>query len=102
MTVRADEVAPRLFRVENVAPSGWSWNMLLVRLADGDLLVHSPTWAGEGTFEAVEALGRPSVLFAPNHFHHLPCDAFASAIRARAPSPARRRSRAFASRATRD
>ena len=33
--------------------------------------MHSPTWDGEGTFERLEAIGRPTVLFAPNHFHHL-------------------------------
>lgn len=75
-TIAAEEVAPHLFRVEKVAPSGWSWNMLLVRFSDGSLLIQSPTWAGEGTFEAVEAIGRPTVLFAPNHFHHLHLERF--------------------------
>jgi hypothetical protein len=45
--------------------------MALVRLPSGGLLVHSPTWNGDGTFERVEAVGRPEVLLAPNYFHHV-------------------------------
>jgi hypothetical protein len=60
-----------IHRFEKVAKSGWCWNMHAVPLPDGGLLVHSPTWLGEGTFERLEALGTPRVLFAPNHYHHL-------------------------------
>lgn len=52
-------------------PSGWVLSMHLVRLPSGGLLVHSPLWLGEDTFERVERVGRPEILFAPNHFHHL-------------------------------
>ncbi len=62
--------------LEKVAPTGWSWSMQLVRLAGGGVLVHSPTWLGEGTFERVSAIGEPRVLFAPNHFHHLSLQRF--------------------------
>jgi hypothetical protein len=55
--------------IEKVVPSGWSLNMVLVRLGDGRVLVHSPTWHDDPAL--VEASGRPAALFAPNHFHHL-------------------------------
>jgi hypothetical protein len=58
-------------RMEKAQPNGWSLNMYLVSLGNGELLVHSPTWLGEGTFEKVEAVGTPRILWAPNHFHHL-------------------------------
>ncbi len=45
--------------------------MYAVRLRDGRTLLHSPTWVGDDTFERLEAIGPPGVLFAPNHFHHL-------------------------------
>jgi hypothetical protein len=45
--------------------------MILVRLPDGGVLVHSPTWVGPDTFAKVQDFGEPRVLFAPNHFHHL-------------------------------
>jgi hypothetical protein len=58
-------------RLEKVLPSGWSMNMLLVRLRDGGLLVHSPTWLGDDTFARVDQIGPVRALFAPNHYHHL-------------------------------
>jgi hypothetical protein len=58
-------------RLEKVQESGWGLGMHLVPLRNGGLLVHSPTWLGPATFGRVEALGRPEVLLAPNHFHHL-------------------------------
>jgi hypothetical protein len=45
--------------------------MYVIPLRDGRTLLHSPTWMGDDTFERIDALGRPGVLFAPNHFHHL-------------------------------
>ena len=45
--------------------------MTLMRLPDGGVLVHSPTWLGDDTFARVAAVGEPRILFAPNHFHHL-------------------------------
>lgn len=50
---------------------GWSFGMFLVPLGGGGLLVHSPTWLGDKTFETVDKHGAPKILFAPNHFHHL-------------------------------
>jgi hypothetical protein len=67
----------RVARIEKVVPSGWSLNMTLVRLDDGGVLVHSPTWIDDDTFARVEEHGEPRVLFAPNHFHHLSLKRFA-------------------------
>jgi hypothetical protein len=67
----ATEIAPGIHRMERIEPNGWSLNMILVDLGNRDLLVYSPTWFGEGTFEKVDAIGTPRVLFAPNHFHHV-------------------------------
>ena len=64
-------IAPGLHCFERVLPSGWGLNMHVLELPAGGLLVYSPTWLGEGTFEAVERLGAPRVLVAPNHFQHL-------------------------------
>lgn len=67
LTPKATEVSV----FELVKPSGWSLNMIAAKLPGGALLLYSPTWMGEGTFEAVAALGEPTVLVAPNHFHHM-------------------------------
>jgi hypothetical protein len=67
----------RVTAIEKVKPSGWSLNMLVVRLDDGGVLVHSPTWEDETTFERVAAIGEPRILFAPNHFHHMSLKRFA-------------------------
>jgi hypothetical protein len=70
--------------LEKARSSGWGLNMILVPLPGGGLLVHSPTWLGDDTFDRVAALGEPKILFAPNHFHHLSLGRF----RARWPAAA--------------
>jgi hypothetical protein len=57
--------------IDVVDRRGWRLNMSLVRLPSGGVLVHSPTFGDDGTFARIEQVGRPEVLFAPNHFHHL-------------------------------
>jgi hypothetical protein len=69
--VEAERIAPGLWRLEKRHDWGWSVGMLLAELPGGGLLVHSPTWCGEGTFEAVEKIGEVRAIVAPNHFHHL-------------------------------
>ncbi len=64
-------VAPLVHRFEKVMKAGWGLNMLTLNLPNQGLLVYSPTWLGEGTFEALETLGEVRVIVAPNHFHHL-------------------------------
>ena len=67
----ANPAPPGVHSLEKVLPTGWGLNMHLVDLPNRGLLVHSPTWLGDDTFARVEKLGKPTVLFAPNHFHHL-------------------------------
>lgn len=62
---------PRVIRFERRRASGWPLAMHAVTFDDGGLLLHSPTWLGDATVADVEAHGRPTLLFAPNHFHHL-------------------------------
>ncbi len=48
------------------------WNAFAMRLVDGSLAVLSaPPSPGEGEVAELEALGQPSVLLAPNHYHNL-------------------------------
>lgn len=68
----------KIERIERRDKNGWPLAMHVVDLGPRgssggipDLLVHSPTWIGEPTFERIDALGRPRLIFAPNHFHHL-------------------------------
>jgi hypothetical protein len=65
------EIAPGVLRFEKVEPSGWCFNMFVVKLPCEKLLVHSPTWLGDETFAAIDALGEVAVLLAPNSYHHL-------------------------------
>ncbi len=53
--------------------------MTLVRLPGSKLLVHSPIGWSPGLAEAVERLGSPTYLIAPNRFHHLYAQAWRSA-----------------------
>jgi protein-S-isoprenylcysteine O-methyltransferase Ste14 len=67
------QVAPGVLRIEKVATSGWCWNMVLVMLPGGRLLVYNPTSLGTGddVFARLDALGEVTVLVAPNNVHHL-------------------------------
>lgn len=65
-------------RSTNVDGAGWEVGMHVVPLPGGASLVFSPTWHGEGTFEQVAAVGEPTVLVAPNHFHHMQVKRFAA------------------------
>lgn len=69
--LRPIHVDDGIVRFRRIEPSGWELGMMVVSLPDGGTLVHSPTWLGDGTFEAIEKIGTPRVLFAPNHYHHL-------------------------------
>ena len=61
----------RITRFERRRPSGWPTVMHVVRLYRDELLIHSPTWIDDATFDEIAKLGTPRMLFAPNHFHHL-------------------------------
>jgi hypothetical protein len=68
--ITSEEIVPGVHRIEKVFGWGWSLSMHLLALPGGGLVVHSPTWCGEGTFEAIDALGEVRAILAPNHFHH--------------------------------
>jgi hypothetical protein len=68
--IRSEEVLPGVHRLEKLLPWGFSLSMHVMALPDGGVLVHSPTWCGDGTFEAVDALGEVRAIVVPNHFHH--------------------------------
>lgn len=69
-------VVPGVHRLDKVLDWGWSIGMHLLELPGGGVLVHSPTWCGEGTFDAIDALGEVRAILAPNHFHHLGIERF--------------------------
>jgi hypothetical protein len=64
-------VPDEIVRLVRTQKNGWELGMHLVRLPDGGVLVHSPTWLGDDTFDRIEAVGPPRVLLAPNFFHHM-------------------------------
>jgi len=69
--MRVEQIVPGVYRLEKVLDWGFATSMHLLTLADGGVLVYSPTWCGDGTFEAVEGLGPVRAIVVPNHFHHL-------------------------------
>ena len=46
-------------------------NMVVYKMKDGGLLIHSAIALDEAGFKALEALGEPTVLIVPNGFHPL-------------------------------
>lgn len=53
--------------------------MTVLRLADGSLLLHSPSAMTPARRAAVDALGRVAHLYSPNTFHHLALGEWAAA-----------------------
>lgn len=52
--------------------SEFSLNTIALRLADGTLLLYSPSRGlGDATHRQLTELGKVSAIVAPNHFHHL-------------------------------
>lgn len=60
-----------IVQLHRTQPSGWRIGMFVVPLGDGRLLLYSPTWLGPKTAERISAYGKPAVVLAPNHYHHL-------------------------------
>ena len=54
--------------------------MAVLRLGDGSLLLYSPLEATPERRAAVEAIGEPKHIYAPNLFHHLHVGSWASAF----------------------
>lgn len=71
MTAAAD-AGQRFTVVEKRTPAGWMFSSAALRLRDGTALIYSPTrLLPPGAHEALLAVGRPAILLAPNHYHHL-------------------------------
>lgn len=50
---------------------GWYWRNMAVELDSGELLIYSPiVGMGDAAHQGLAALGKPTVLLAPNHFHY--------------------------------
>lgn len=66
-----DEAAG-LWALETFNKDGFSLRTTALRLRDGGVLLVSPTRGlGDAAHDELLGLGKPSVLLAPNHFHHL-------------------------------
>lgn len=64
--------AAGLWALESFNEQGFSLRTTALRLRDGGVLLASPTRGlGDAAHAELAALGKPSVLFAPNHFHRL-------------------------------
>lgn len=72
-----EELAPRLWCVRGSLPrSPLPRNMVVYRLADGGLLLHSPVALDPPGTEALEALGTPRILVVPNGMHRADAPVF--------------------------
>jgi hypothetical protein len=69
-------VRPPYIRVVKPHPAGAYLNMWLVPLRDGSLLIHSPTYDSDATYDTVDTHGVPRLLFAPTGPHHLSLERF--------------------------
>ena len=71
------ELAPRLWRVTGSLPrSPLPRTMVIYRLADGGLLIHSAVALDEAGMAALEALGPPKILIVPNRMHRADAGAY--------------------------
>lgn len=65
-------VAGALWSIERRTPEGWSLRSVAVGLGDGGVLVAGPLRnLPEAAHAELAGIGRPTLLLAPNHFHHL-------------------------------
>lgn len=68
-----EELAPNLWHVTGTLPSSTMVprEMVLYRLADSSLLIHSAIALEEKTMAQLESLGTPKILIVPNRIHRL-------------------------------
>lgn len=68
-----EELAPNLWHVTGTLPSSMMVprEMILYRLADGSLLIHSAIALNESGMAKLESLGTPNILIVPNRIHRL-------------------------------
>jgi hypothetical protein len=68
-----EELAPNFWHVTGTLPSSTMVprEMVLYRLADGSLLIHSAIALNEQQMAKLESLGTPNILIVPNRIHRL-------------------------------
>jgi hypothetical protein len=66
-----EELAPGLWSVTGDLPIPLKRNMVVYRLKDGTLLLHSVIAMEEEGMKKLEALGKPSVLIVPHGGHRM-------------------------------
>jgi hypothetical protein len=67
-----EQIAEGVWSAGKAAKSGWNVRSTAVRLSGRDLVVVSPTRGlGDAAHAELATLGEPTVLLAPNYFHHL-------------------------------
>lgn len=72
-----EELADNLWRVEGTVPRmSLRRNMVVVRLGDGRLVVHSGIALDEPSMQRIESWGTPAFLLVPNGYHRLDAPAY--------------------------
>lgn len=73
-----EELAPNLWHVTGTLPSSTMVprEMVLYRLADSSLLIHSAIALNEQTMAQLESLGTPKILVVPNRIHRLDANVY--------------------------
>lgn len=72
-----ETLADNVWRVEGALPKmALRRQMIVIRLNDGSLVIHSAIAVDEETRAGLEALGQPSILVVPSAFHRLDAPAF--------------------------
>lgn len=66
-----EELAPGLWSVTGSLPIPLRRNMVIYRLADGTLLLHSVVAMNDAGMAKLDALGKPSIVIVPNTGHRL-------------------------------
>ena len=57
---------------EKRTPRGWMFSTVALRLRAGGSVIYSPTrLLPPAAHVAIEGVGRPAILLAPNHYHHM-------------------------------
>lgn len=73
---RLEQLADGVWRVKGSLPYPLHRNMIVVRLASGELLLHSVVALDEAGFKELEALGPPTIAIVPNVLHLMDAPAY--------------------------
>jgi hypothetical protein len=72
-----EELEPNLLMVEGTVPGvPFGRRMLVAKLADGRVAIHSAVALGDEAMARIEALGEPAFLLVPSRYHRLDAAAF--------------------------